>query len=162
MEEANELMDTLDLRVMEIMDYSEGNRHVGNTDLPKELVDRYYEAFPDVIGFINGYGSARTFDLRGQRPMLSYDYYLGLNRPTAEAIADLEELIQMNRKRPYFLLIHVRESTTIDRVADILDGVTEDMEVIPLDVFLKLAASEQTYERRYLHESDPVDRNAFR
>ncbi|MBD5777919.1 hypothetical protein IEN85_00235 [Pelagicoccus sp. NFK12] len=162
MEEANELMDTLDLRVMEIMDYSEGNRHVGNTDLPKELVDRYYEAFPDVIGFVNGYGSARTFDLRGRRPMLSYDYYLGLNRPTAEAIADLEELIQMNRKRPYFLLIHVRESTTIDRVADILDGVTEDMEVIPLDVFLKLAASEQTYERRFLQESDPVDRNAFR
>ncbi|MDQ8183108.1 GxGYxYP domain-containing protein [Pelagicoccus sp. SDUM812005] len=162
MAEARELMDTLDLRVMEIMDYSEGNRHVGNTDLPRELVDRYYKAFPDVIGFVNGYGSARTFDLRGERPMLSYDYYLGLHRPTVEAIADLEELIQLNRKRPYFLLIHVRESTTIDRVADILEGVSEEMEVVPLDVFLKLAASRQTYERRYLQESDPVDYNAYR
>ncbi|MDQ8187698.1 GxGYxYP domain-containing protein [Pelagicoccus sp. SDUM812002] len=162
MDEAEELMEALDLRVMEIMDYSEGNRHVGNTDLPKSLVDRYYKAFPGVIGFINGYGSARTFDLRGERPMVSYDYYLGLHRPTEEAIADLEELIQLNRKRPYFLLIHVRESTTIDRVADILEGVSEEMEVVSLDVFLKLAASEQTYKQRYLQGSDPVDRNAYR
>jgi hypothetical protein len=81
MKEANRLMDILDLRVMEIMDYSGGNRHVGNTDLPKELVDRYYKAFPDVIGFINGYGSARTFDLRDGKPMISYDYYLGIHRP---------------------------------------------------------------------------------
>lgn len=162
MAEARELMESLDLRVMEIMDYSEGNRHVGNTDLPRGLVDRYYEAFPEAIGFVNGYGSARTFDLRGGRPMVSYDYYLGLHRPTAEAIADLEELIHLNRKRPYFLLIHVRESTTIDRVADILEGVREEIEVVPLDVFLKLAASRQTYERRYLKESDPVDYNAYR
>jgi hypothetical protein len=63
------LMSRLDLRVLEIMDYSEGNRHLGNTDLPKEVVDRYYEQYPDAIGFINGYGSARTFDLRDGRPL---------------------------------------------------------------------------------------------
>lgn len=162
MDEAKELMDTLDLRVMEIMDYSGGNRHVGNTDLPKEVVDRYYKAFPDVIGFINGYGSARTFDLRDEKPMISYDYYLGLNRPEEEAIADLEELIQLNKKRPYFLLTHVRESTSIDRVANVLDGVSEELEVVPLDVFLKLAARSKTIEKRYLKASDPVDRNAYR
>lgn len=161
MKEANRLMDILDLRVMEIMDYSEGNRHVGNTDLPADLVDRYYKAFPDVIGFINGYGSARTFDLRDGRPMISYDYYLGVGRPTDEAIADLKELMALNTERPYFLLVHVRESTTIDRVADILDGLGDAAEVVPLDVFLKMAAEAPTFEKRYLQPDDPKDFNAY-
>src|SRR5690606_14540758 len=123
-----DLMARLDLRVLEIMDYSEGNRHVGNTDLPKDLVDRYYKSYPDTIGFINGYGSARTFDLRDDRPMISYDYYLGVNRKTDDAIADLKELMSLNSKRPYFLLVHVRESTTIDRVAGIIEGLGENAE----------------------------------
>jgi hypothetical protein len=161
MELARKQMDLLDLRVMEIMDYSEGNRHVGNTDLPKELVDRYYQAFPDVIGFINGYGAARTFDLRDGKPLISYDYYLGVNRPEDEALADLEELIALNRNRPYFLLVHVRESTTIDRVANIIERLPQDVEVVPLDTFLKLAASKQTYRTRYQQPGDPVVPNPF-
>jgi hypothetical protein len=161
MKEANRLMDILDLRVMEIMDYSEGNRHVGNTDLTKDVVDRYYKAFPDVIGFINGYGSARTFDLRDSRPMISYDYYLGIKRPTDEAIADLKELIHLNANRPYFLLVHVRESTTIDRVAEIIDGLGDSAEVVPLDLFLKMAAEEPTFEKRYLLPEDSMDYNAY-
>ena len=161
MKEANRLMDLLDLRVMEVMDYSEGNRHVGNTDLSSEVVDRYYKAFPDVIGFINGYGSARTFDLRDGRPMISYDYYLGVDRPTDEAIADLKELIALNPRRPYFLLVHVRESTSIDRVANILDGVGGEAEVVPLDVFLKMAAEAPTFQKRHLQPGDPTDDNAY-
>lgn len=162
MEETNRLMDLLDIRVMEIMDYSEGNRHVGNLELPKELVDRYYQAFPDVIGFINGYGVARTFDLREGRPMISYDYYLGVNRPTDEAIADLEELIALMPKEPRFILVHVRESTNIDRVANILDGLPDDTEIVPLDVFIKLVGSGQSHHRvRYQQPEDPVDRNHY-
>ena len=161
MKEANRLMDLLDLRVMEIMDYSEGNRHVGNTDLDRDVVDRYYKAFPDVIGFINGYGSARTFDLRDNRPMISYDYYLGLRRPVDEAVADLRELIYLNPERPYFLLVHVRESTTIDRVAEILEGLGDEAEVVPLDVFLKMAAEKPTFRKRYLQPEDPKDFNPY-
>jgi len=153
------LMAQLDLRALEIMDYSEGNRHVGNTDLPKAVVDRYYEQFPDVLGFINGYGTARTFDLRDTRPMISYDYYLDVARPTEEAVADLEELIQLNPRRPYFLLMHVRESNTIEKVASILGSLSEQVEVVPLDKFLKLAASNQTYPTHYQQPTDPIDRN---
>lgn len=161
MKEANRLMKILDLRVMEIMDYSEGNRHVGNTDLSPDLVDRYYKAFPNVIGFINGYGSARTFDVRDGRPMISYDYYLGVERSAEEAIADLKELMALNDKRPYFLLVHVRESTTIDRVADIIEGLGDAAEVVPLDVFLKMAAENPTFQPRYLQPEDPRDYNAY-
>jgi len=153
------LMAQLDLRVLEIMDYSEGNRHVGNTDLPKELVDRYYHEYPDVLGFINGYGSARTFDLRDGKPFLSYDYYLSLDRPEEEAAADLEELIQLNPARPYFLLMHVRERNTIEKVANIIDRLSEPVEVVPLDVFLKLAAGAKTYRTHYQQPTDPVNLN---
>ena len=159
MKVGRELMAQLDLRVLEIMDYSEGNRHVGNTDLPKEVVDRYYEQYPDVIGFINGYGTARTFDLRKGKPFLSYDYYLDVNRPVEEATADVEELTELNPQRPYFLLMHVRESNTVEKVAQILGGLSEPVEVVPLDVFLKLAAGAKTY-RTYFREPDAaVDRN---
>jgi len=159
MADARSLMSTLDLRVMEIMDYSEGNRHVGNTDLPKDLVDRYYREFPDALGFINGYGTARTFDLRGDQPFLSYDYYLGVDRPTEEAAADLEELIRLNPQRPYFLLMHVRERTTIEQVSNILDNLSDEVEVVPLDVFLKLAANKKTYGTRFQDPTDPIDHN---
>lgn len=154
-----DLMKRLDLRVLEIMDYSEGNRHVGNTDLPKEVVDRYYEQYPDVIGFVNGYGTARTFDLRGDKPLISYDYYLDVHRPVDEAAADLEELIQLNPQRPYFLLLHIRESNTVEKVSQILGSLSEQVEVVPLDVFLKLAADAKTYQTHYQQSSDPVDRN---
>ncbi len=154
--ETRRLMEKLDLRVMDIMDYSEGNRHVGNTDLPEDLVDRLFDGYPDVIGFTNGYGSARTFYSRDGRALVSYDYYLGSNRSKEEAIADIEELIALNKKRPYFMLIHVRQSSSLEKVADILDGVSEPFELVPLDVFLKLAGSEPTFETRFLQEGDPV------
>jgi hypothetical protein len=154
-----DLMKRLDLRVLEIMDYSEGNRHVGNTDLPKEIVDRYYDQYPDVIGFINGYGSARTFDLRAGKPLISYDYYLDVQRPVDEATADLEELIQLNPQRPYFLLLHIRESNTDEKLSQILGSLSGQVEVVPLDVFLKLSADAQTYRTNYQQPGDPIDRN---
>jgi hypothetical protein len=159
MKDARQLMQALDLEIMEIMDYSEGNRHVGNTDLPKELVDRYYESFPEAIGFINGYGTARTFDLRDGVPFISYDYYLSVDRPIDEAAADLEELTQLNPQRPYFLLMHVRERNTVEKVRQIFGLLSEDVEIVPVDVFMKLAASEKTYRTRFQKSNDPIDLN---
>lgn len=159
MKDARDLMSLLDLRVLEIMDYSEGNRQVGNTDLPKEMVDRYYHEFPDVIGFINGYGTARTYDLRDGKPLISYDYYLDVNRSLNDARADVKELIELNPRRPYFLLMHIRERNTIEKVASIFNSLGESVEVVPLDVFLKLAADAQTYPTHYQQPTDAVDRN---
>lgn len=108
---------------------------------------------------LNGYGTARTFDLRKGRPFLSYDYYLDVKRPVEEAAADLDELIQLNPQRPYFLLMHVRESNTVEKVADIFSRLSEKVEVVPLDVFLKLAASKKTYRTNFQKPTDPIDRN---
>jgi hypothetical protein len=155
MKEATDLMAVLDERVFEIMDNSAADGNLGNADLTKETVDRYYAAFPDVLGFINGYGPARTRDLRDTRPMLSYDYYIDPRRPREEVAADMNELIALNAKRPYFLLVHVRESNDVNSVVEVIKQLTGPVEVVPLDVFLKLAASKQTYTTRYQDPADP-------
>jgi len=161
MERARKLMALLDEHVMEIMDNSAADGNLGNADLTKETVDRYYEAFPDVIGFINGYGPARTRDLRDTRPLISYDYYIDPRRPRAEVAADLNELIALNRKRPYFLLIHVRESNDVNSLVEVTKQLEGPIEIVPVDVFLKLAASNQTYTTRYQDPDDPKHFEGF-
>jgi len=155
MKEANEMMELLDERVMEIMDNSAADGNVGNADLTKETVDRYYAAFPNVIGFINGYGPARTRDLRDTRPLLSYEYYIDPRRPRAEVAADLNELIALNAQRPYFLLVHVRESNDVNSLVEVTRQLEGPVEIVPLDVFLKLAAGAKTYTTRYQDPADP-------
>jgi len=149
MKEMNALMPLMDQHTVGIMDHTDRGIPIGYFDLPKRVVDQYYAGAPDVIGFINGYAPAHTFDLRNGQAMMSYDYYLDEKRPEASAIADLDELARLNPVRPYYLLIHVRESNSIKRVISIMKGLEEKPEIVPLDTFLKLAASNQTFKTRY-------------
>jgi hypothetical protein len=147
---AREQMKTLDLRVFETMDWSGGSEFEGNTDLPEEVIDRYYGGMPEAIGFVNGYGPGYTFTAKNGRAFVSYDYYLSPVRPEADAVADLQELAAINAKRPYFLLVHVREWSDVRRVKGILDRLGPEFEVIPLDVFLAMAGNTPTFEERFL------------
>jgi hypothetical protein len=149
---AYELMQKLDLRVFEIMDYSEGATVEGNTELTRQVVDVYYERMPGAIGFLNGYAPAFTFACRDGRPLISYDYYLSPTRTEEEVVADLYELAAINSKRPYFLLVHVREYSDVARVKSILDKLGPEFEVVPLDIFLKMAGTQPTFEERYLEK----------
>lgn len=151
-EKARELMQLLDLNVFEIMDYSEGATVEGNSELPKDVVEAYYQGMPDVIGFANGYAPAYTFTSQNGRPFLSFDYYLSPSRPEADAVADLEELAQINANRPYFLLMHVRQWSDITRVKSILDQLGSDFKLVPLDIFLKMAGQEPTFQERFLEK----------
>ncbi len=155
MKEADDLMKVLDERIFEIMDNSAADGNLGNADLTKETVDRYYAAFPDMIGFINGYGPARTRDLRDTRPLISYDYYIDPRRPREEVTADLNELIALNAKRPYFCLVHVRESNDVNSLVEVIKNLHGPVEVVPLDTFMKLAAGNKTYMTRYQLPTDP-------
>ncbi|MBC7187564.1 MAG: hypothetical protein H5U38_11065 [Calditrichaeota bacterium] len=147
---AKEFMERLDLRVFEIMDYSEGATVEGNTELTKEVVEAYYQGMPDVIGFLNGYAPSFTFTVKNGRPLISYDYYLSPTKPEEEAVADLRELATINKVRPYFLLMHVRESSDVKRVKNILGKLGPEFEVVPLDVFLVMAGSQPTFVERFL------------
>ncbi|MEO9143984.1 MAG: GxGYxYP domain-containing protein [Ginsengibacter sp.] len=149
---ADTILHKLDLNVFETMDYSEGSTVVGNTDLPEYIVNDYYKYMPDVIGFLNGYAPSYTFSSKDGRPFISYDYYLDEKRPVEDAVSDLKELISLNSNRPYFLLLHVREFNSIDRVKNILGQLGSDIEVVPLDIFLKLAGSQPTFKTRFLKQ----------
>ncbi len=151
---ARDLMQQLDLNVFEIMDYSEGATVEGNTDLPREIIDEYYKGMPEAIGFANGYAPAFTFTSKNGRPFISYDYYLSPTRPEADAVADLQELASINSNRPYFLLLHVRQWSDITRVKGILDKLGPDFEVVPLDIFLKMAGSQPTFKERFREQEE--------
>ena len=144
------LMKQLDLNVFEIMDYSEGATVEGNTELTEVVVDAYFEGMPEAIGFVNGYAPAFTFTVRDGRPLISYDYYLSPTRLEDDAVADLKELAAINQKRPYFLLMHVRQWSDITRVKAILDRLGSEFEVVPLDIFLHMAGKRPTYQERFL------------
>jgi hypothetical protein len=152
MAEMNRLMPTVDETVVSIMDHTDRGLPIGYFDLPKRTVDLYYANVPDAIGFINGYAAAHTFDVRNGQAFMSYDYYLDEHRLEADVVADLDELMRLNPKRPYYLLIHVRETNSIKRVMGILAKLAEQPEVVPLDTFLKLAASNPTFKVRYKDE----------
>ena len=140
------------MKVFEIMDYSEGATVEGNTELTKEVVDAYYKNMPDLIGFLNGYAPAYTFTSKDGRPLISYDYYLSPVRTEADAAADLVELGKINKLRPYFLLMHIRETSDVKRVKGILDRLPTEYEVVPLDVFLKMAGEKPTFEEYFLEK----------
>jgi len=147
---ARDQMKTLDLRVFETMDWSTGSEFQGNTDLPADVVAKYFDGMPEAIGFVNGYGPGYTFTAKGGRAFVSYDYYLSPVRPDTEAVADLRELAAVNAHRPYFLLVHVREWSDVKRVRGILDRLGAGFEVVPLDVFLAMAGEKPTFEERLL------------
>lgn len=151
---SREVMETLDLSVFEIMDYSEGASIEGNPDLPRSVVDAYFENMPEAVGFINGYAPAYTFVHQDGRALVSYDYYLSPDRSEAEVAADLRELAAINTKRPYFLLMHVRQYSDITRVKSILDRLGPDFAVVPLDVFLEMAGEAPTFEPYTRPEND--------
>jgi hypothetical protein len=65
-------------------------------------------------------------------------------------VSDLEELARINAKRPYFLLIHVRESSDIKRVKGILDRLGPEFEQVPLDIFLTMAGKSPTFKEQLL------------
>ena len=147
---AQKRLKELDLCITQTMDYSEGATVEGNTELTKDIVDGFYKHLPDVIGFCNGYAPAFTFAEKNGIPVVSYDYYLSRSRSIKDAVSDLRELATINKKRPYFLLAHIRQYSDIERVKSILDQLGPEFEVVPLDIFMKLAGQNPTFKERYL------------
>ena len=146
---AQTYMHTLDLNGFAMMDESEGTTIVGNMNLPKEVVDTYFTSMPDSIGFVNGYAPSFTFAREGERPFLSYDYYLAPDRPIQQAAYDLRELAKVNHIRPYYLVIHVREFSNILRVQEVLKLLGDEFELVDTETLLKSAGKNPTFTTRY-------------
>lgn len=144
------LMRRMDLQVFGIMDFSEGDYHVGNADLPEQVVDAYYKNIPSALGFLNGYGPANTFDCRDGRPFLSYNYYVEVRKSVEEVAEDLRELARINPRRPYFLPVHVREDNDVQRMKAIIDLLGPEFEVVPPAEFMIMAGKRPTMVTRFL------------
>ncbi|MCK5574022.1 MAG: hypothetical protein KAJ12_14725 [Bacteroidetes bacterium] len=147
---ADTLMRRLDLHVFGIMDYVEGNRKVGNVDLPKYIVDIYYDHMPHVTGFLNGYGPGNTYDWRNSRPFISYNYYVDIQKTAEEVVLDLKELARLNPKRPYYLAVHVRQNNDVQRMTHIVEGLGPEFKIVPPREFMLLAGKRPTMTTRYL------------
>ncbi len=147
------LMQKLDLNAFETMEHSRYWQSDGvNDDLSPQVVADYFKGMPGAIGFANGYRPAHTFAVKNGRPFISFDYYLSEKRDEKEAVADLQELANLNAKRPYFLLVHVREWSDIQRVKRILNQLGPEFKLVPLDIFFKLAGTEPTFKTRFAGE----------
>ncbi|MBD3385418.1 hypothetical protein GF407_10895 [candidate division KSB1 bacterium] len=149
---ADSLMRRLDLHVFGIMDFSQGDRKVGNVDLTEEVVDAYYENMTYTLGFINGYGPGNTYDFRNGRPMISYNYYVDIEKTAKEVAEDFKELGRINPDRPYFIPVHVRENNDVERMGTILDLLSDEFVIIPPEEFMLLAAKKPTMTSRYLDD----------
>jgi hypothetical protein len=57
--------------------------------------------------------------------------------------ADLNELIAINAKRPYFLLVHVRESNDVNSLVEITKQLDGPVEIVPVDVFPQTGREQQ-------------------
>ena len=152
LQRTDSLMERLDLHVFGIMDFSEGDRKVGNADLPKRIVDAYYRWMPHVQGFLNGYGPANTYDWREGKAFISYNYYVDIARSAEEVIEDFRELARLNPKRPLFLPVHVRENNDVRRMATIMEGLGSEFAVVPPREFMILAGRKRATVTRYLQE----------
>ncbi len=147
---AQKMLNQMDLKITQTMDYSEGATVEGNTELTCRVVEDFYKYLPDVQGFLNGYAPAFTFAIEDKIPLVSYDYYLSPERPVEDAVADFHELAEINKERPYFLVAHIRQWSDIKRVKTILEKLGPEFQVIPLDLFIKMAGEAPTWEDRCL------------
>jgi hypothetical protein len=153
-QKAASMMKDLDLNYFEIMDHARLGQREFNNNLTLDIIQTYFEQMPDVIGFGNGYGPSNTFYTDGERTMVSFDYYLSPERSEKNAVADLRELMALNNERPYFLLLHVRQWSNIERVKSILDRLGPDVEILPLDIFTKMANHSPTFKNWYLESRE--------
>ena len=145
---ADGFLQELDLHAMTIMDESHGQlQH----NLPKDIVDAYFDNMPTAQAFYNGYRASNTFASRGNQIFLSHDYYLAPDRSDDLVLADLHSLATVNAVRPYLLLVHVREFSDMNRVKSIFDRL-DDFVLLPSETFVEVAQTQPTFVERYLEE----------
>ena len=143
LEMAGDMMEKLDLNSFVIFDAS---RAVGthtvteDTNLDMDVVETYFDTMKNVQGFFNGYAPSFTFSKSNDdRSLISFNYYLDPGRNVEDAVKDLEDLATLNKKRPYFLAIHVREFSTVGKANEIINKLSsETFEVLAGDVFVNL------------------------
>ena len=162
---AGQSMRTLDLHAMVTFDASSAgtNSHTvtGDCTLSPAVVQAYTDHLPEAKVVLNGYGPTFTFASSRRPPSpatgglptnfstVSFDYYLDPGG-TVESIAeDLLTLSKINDAKPYLLGVHVREWSTVGRVAQVLDKLPKSFALLPLHEWIPIANRYPTFRPRY-------------
>jgi hypothetical protein len=162
---AGQSMRTLDLHLMVAFDASDagtgGHTVTGDTTLSAEVIEAYATHLPEAKLVLNGYGPSFSFGLTQRKPRapgggppsnfstISFDYYLDPARGVASAAADLVSLADLNPQAPYLLAVHVREYSSVGRVAQILDALPSGrFALLPPHEWMGLANSRPTFRPR--------------
>lgn len=156
---AKAMMRVLDITAMTIFDASSArgpHTVTEDTNLTPEVAKVYFDIMcldGYVNGFFNGYAPSYTsvpgVPRTHNASLISFEYYLGPARSVAQSILDLKSLAAVNRQRPYYLALHVREFSTVARVNEIIAGLPAEFRVVPYDVFLQKINANPNFRERY-------------
>jgi hypothetical protein len=149
-------LQELDLHHMVIFDASNttgAHTATGDCNLPKNIVREYFDHMSSTKGFLNGYAPAFTAaytndTLMGPRSLLSFDYYLDPSSTVNSTIEDIQNLALSNPIRPYFLPVHVREWSSVDKIHEVVSGLGSGFIITPVDTFFDLANKNPTFRQR--------------
>lgn len=125
-----------------------------NLDLPEDLVREIWR-HSELKGFLNGYDPASTFarDSTSGKPALSFAYYLDGTIGTQRAVDDFNQLLaSLKSTTGLGLVIHVRESNSLQRIVDFIRGVqqTYPVKAVQIDALLETQSRKFNYREHFL------------
>ncbi len=154
LELAGKSMRTLDLHAMVVFDASAAatasHTVTGNCNLSPEVVAAYTAHLPEAKALLNGYGPTFSFASSptaggGNVSLTSFDYYLDPGGTVESIASDLTTLAALNPTAPYLLAVHVREWSTVGRVAEVLAKLPSNFSLLPVHDWIPLADTHPTF-----------------
>ena len=127
----------------------------GDCTLTPEVVAAYAAHLPEARAVLNGYGPTFTFASSRRAgsvvnfSTVSFDYYLDPSGTVASIASDLATLGGINSVGPYLLAVHVREWSTVGRVAEVLAKLPSDFVLLPAHEWIPIASAHPTFRPRY-------------
>jgi hypothetical protein len=159
---ANDMLARLDLHAMVVFDASAADTSsttvTGDCTLDSSTVNAYAASLPNARALLVGYGPTFTFadtlsSSGANQTTISFDYYLDPARPVADAVGDLVALAGVNPVAPYLLAVHVREYSSVGKMAELLDALEVaapgHFALLPAHEWLALAATHPTFRSRF-------------
>ena len=114
------------------------------------MVAAYTAHLPEAKALLNGYGPTFSFASSptaggGNVSLTSFDYYLDPGGTVESIASDLTTLAALNPTAPYLLAVHVREWSTVGRVAEVLAKLPSNFSLLPVHDWIPIADTNPTF-----------------
>ena len=88
---------------------------------------------------------AKICTLSGNVSLTSFDYYLDPGGTVESIASDLTTLAALNPTAPYLLAVHVREWSTVGRVAEVLAKLPSNFSLLKVHDWIPVANTHPTF-----------------